>query len=148
MLRALGGSEQIGKSDLKTFMYITFIVLAIGIITVILYHVMVRMPNAENDARRDFDNWTSTHAAAHAAVTNREVTNAPQALVTPAVPETRYTSTWKKHLSDELFYRVAILYIAGRIYYVITETYQSVFLQYTLKTRKVSLFILSHNRTD
>ena len=136
MLRAFGNSDQINESDLPTFTYIALIVLAIGVITAILHHVMINMPKAEADAQKVHDKWTSEQAAAK---TTKPKQGQPQASAVPrVVPVTTHTPTWKDHLKDEMFYRVGLLYIAGYMYYVVTETYQSVFLQYTLRTRKVS----------
>lgn len=118
-------SRIVSREDLPSFMVVSLVLAAIGLLISVLFHVLVR----ENSPIVSSDNEISSMSSDTGDSTNDLFDEATQQIV--------HNKQWFDWLKDGLFYRVGFLYIICHLSYNLSQTYTPIFLQYTLKTDKV-----------
>ncbi|KAI1296851.1 Major facilitator superfamily domain-containing protein 12 [Halotydeus destructor] len=113
MLKLRGSSSQITAQDYDTFSFITLILWAIGVISSMLFHLLVKEERGvvvQNGDDGKIDDL-----------------------------QIKIQRPWKEWLRDSVFYRILILYVIGHLYYVIMQIYIPMLLQHTLRSPKESV---------
>ncbi|KAI1296866.1 Major facilitator superfamily domain-containing protein 12 [Halotydeus destructor] len=113
MLKSNKSSDQLTLADFGSFSSAALTLTGVGAIFAVLYQLMVKeKAGAEVDC-----------------IKMEKIKENNQ----------RPVSEW---LSDGIFYQVLILYVVGNLYYVITQIYTPLLLQYTFKSPKESLAVV------
>ena len=117
---------QITRQDAATFGIIALVIIGVGSFFTILFQLMVK------------ENRTSTiDIHKHSIRPIGEKPDDKSDLTDLGSADD--VIKWSSWLKDGRFYKVGLLYVASRFYYNLTQTYTPLFLQYTLKTEKVTV---------
>ena len=119
LLKVNSGNDvsQITSEDYITFREVTFIILGLGVITSIIFHLGV----------------TEKRASAIDVSEERQI-GSPNSTLLDAKPKTMVWQSWFK---QSQFYKVALLYMGTRLTINLTQVYIPTYLQETLFVSKV-----------
>lgn len=116
-------SSKIGPEDDVEFRNIVLIVVAVGIIQSIIFHIGVKEPNTHS--------WRTKRDVQYGAVERLEETE-------PLVQSLQ----WRDWFTNSTFYVVAALYMCTRLYVNLSQVYIPLYLQETLKLPQETVAII------
>lgn len=129
-------NEKIGPADAAKFREIAFIIVGIGMIFTIIFHIGTKEESDErpvyitHPARSTANSYGSTEATSDTAHVNY------------LQPVSSHNHTWKHWLKEYQFYLVAMVYMCTRLIVNLSQIYLPMFVLYSLQLHKKYIAIM------